>query len=104
MNPLSSDQFCGCGKPVRYSIVGRGACNKYTRCMTYEEQTTKISELLDELNKFRSFREMVISTGKEFEASDQKVFTELSKCVPCFEINQFHAGSGDNVGSTTIKK
>lgn len=32
------DEKCGCGRPVRYSMLrSAGACNKYMRCPTYDE-------------------------------------------------------------------
>lgn len=35
-----NESLCGCGKPVRYLDVSdqnKGSCNKYMRCLTYEE-------------------------------------------------------------------
>lgn len=42
-------QLCGCGRPVRY-IVPNGdgtadACNKYTRCPSWDELKAKYDEL-----------------------------------------------------------
>ena len=41
--------LCGCGRPVRYSHfkdgVKVGACNKYTVCLTYDEQRDKLQEI-----------------------------------------------------------
>ncbi len=41
--------LCGCGRKVRYSHFKEGeevmSCNKYTVCLTYEEQREKIAEL-----------------------------------------------------------
>lgn len=35
---LQTEYSCGCGKPVRYiTSCGKGSCNKYQRCPTYEE-------------------------------------------------------------------
>lgn len=32
------EDLCGCGKPVRYvSSEGKGSCNKYARCPTYDD-------------------------------------------------------------------
>lgn len=30
--------LCGCGRPARYMTNSGDACNKYIRCLTYEEQ------------------------------------------------------------------
>lgn len=38
---------CGCGKEVRYSTAcGKGSCNKYQRCLDYEEQSELIAKLI----------------------------------------------------------
>ncbi len=41
--------LCGCGKEVRYSHFKDGkevmSCNKYTVCLTYDEQREKLQEL-----------------------------------------------------------
>lgn len=29
--------LCGCGRPARYMTPSGDACNKYMRCLTYEE-------------------------------------------------------------------
>ena len=39
------DGRCGCGKPIRYMIRGtEGSCNKYMRCLTYEEMRETLAE------------------------------------------------------------
>ena len=39
--------ICGCGKKVKYTTSdGKGACNKYGRCPTYDE----LSEMLKQAN------------------------------------------------------
>lgn len=44
--PIVSADLCGCGRPVRYlGHDGIGACNKYGRCMTWEQQHERIKEL-----------------------------------------------------------
>jgi hypothetical protein len=35
---LSTAGLCGCGRAVRYMTPSGDACNKYMRCLTYEEQ------------------------------------------------------------------
>lgn len=40
--------LCGCGLPAKYFDYsvgdGRGSCNKYSRCPTYEELLTKLQK------------------------------------------------------------
>lgn len=49
---------CGCGKPVRY-MVGTTpevwACNKYGRCLTYDELVTKRAEMYAQLQEARKY-------------------------------------------------
>lgn len=43
------EDTCGCGKPVKYTTSnGKGACNKYGRCPTYNE--------LDEMLRISNFK------------------------------------------------
>lgn len=48
---------CGCGRPVRYtSKDGKGACNKYGKCPTYEE----LCEMLTQANlKIHQIRQII---------------------------------------------
>ena len=44
------DGLCGCGKPGRYATIGQEgeevwACNKYRRCLTYEELSDQYTQL-----------------------------------------------------------
>lgn len=55
---------CGCGRPGRYAIGGRGACNKHGRCPTYEDleatlklQQKKIAEYKEAFTHYRKFIE-----------------------------------------------
>lgn len=43
---LTETNKCGCGRDIRYSTsCGRGSCNKYQRCLSYEEQEELIKVL-----------------------------------------------------------
>lgn len=53
-----AEALCGCGRPVRY-MVGTNpevlACNKYARCLTYDELVTKRRELYAQLQEARKY-------------------------------------------------
>ena len=36
---------CGCGREVRYQLSGKGSCNKYMRCPSYEDLEARAKEL-----------------------------------------------------------
>lgn len=43
------DNLCGCGLPVKYFTlrngdISDGSCNKYARCLTYEELKSKLQK------------------------------------------------------------
>ena len=49
---------CGCGKPVQYMVGANPevfACNKYFRCLTYDELVTKRRELYAQLQEARKY-------------------------------------------------
>ena len=41
----SNESLCGCGRKARYETSNGMACNKYFRCMTYEEQSQLLRKL-----------------------------------------------------------
>ena len=51
---------CGCGKPIRYATKdGKGACNKYGRCPTYDE----LQKILEQANlKLYQIQQILQST------------------------------------------
>ena len=43
---IFNEDKCGCGRDVRYSTFdGKGACNKYSRCLTWDEQDKLIKSI-----------------------------------------------------------
>lgn len=59
------ESTCPCGKPVRYTFpCGKGSCNKYARCLSYEE----ILEKNDRNEKYlRAYRNFVNNIDDYFE-------------------------------------
>lgn len=52
--------LCGCGKPVRYMMGGNfenGSCNKYMRCLTYDE----LQSTLNGANKLLSAYQVAVN-------------------------------------------
>lgn len=42
---MNEETTCGCGRPTRYMVaVGRYSCNKYSRCLSYEELRTTLAD------------------------------------------------------------
>lgn len=53
---LQIEYLCGCGKRVRYlTSDGKGACNKYGRCPTYDELYESVSKLASYIGSYRNF-------------------------------------------------
>ena len=42
---MEFEDKCGCGRPVRYQTATGFACNKYSRCATYEELREEVNRL-----------------------------------------------------------
>jgi len=88
-----SEDLCGCGKPVRYTTTdGRGACNKYGRCPTYEELSDKLADakadlhvLKERISDILNAREVSISSfNKNNEYSLQDLAFPIDvKCSDC---------------------
>lgn len=58
---------CGCGKDVRYSMLGgKGSCNKYQRCLTWEEQDALIKTLTVRVSDYKTTLGKIV----EFDAKD----------------------------------
>ncbi len=58
---------CGCGEEVRYSTpCGRGACNKYARCLSYKEQELLLQELIPKTRYY----ELMLTKITEVNAMD----------------------------------
>lgn len=63
---MFEDNLCGCGKAVRYSTAdGRGACNKYQRCLSYEEQGELIAKLIPKSRIFELTLMKIVEQGEE---------------------------------------
>ena len=57
---------CGCGRDVRYSTSdGKGACNKYQRCLSYEEQEKLIAKLIPKSRIFELTLMKIVEQGEE---------------------------------------
>ena len=70
MSELLGDGFCGCGMPVRYMGKDGGACNKYSRCMTYDQLSDKYKKAQSLLNAYREKRAVDGLNGRKWCASD----------------------------------
>ena len=52
--------LCGCGKPVRYMIGGtEGACNRYMRCLTYEDLIVALVKSNETIHHLRTALESI---------------------------------------------
>lgn len=52
---LQTEYSCGCGKPVRYiTSCGKGSCNKYQRCPTYDELYSQVRKNTSLLMVYRN--------------------------------------------------
>lgn len=62
---------CGCGKPVRYVVSKDGtmACNKYGRCMTYEQLASELQKCRTLLIAYRKKRKHDGLNGRAWDAS-----------------------------------
>lgn len=67
------DTKCGCGKAGRYAHFDDGgietlSCNKYTRCLTYDEQHQKLAELATSMFRYENaLRKIVDVNGMDYE-------------------------------------
>lgn len=62
---------CPCGKPVRYETSKGGSCNKYIRCLTYEELDAKVRTLEQKNNELVYFREKIINFADNLKVDDK---------------------------------
>jgi len=61
---MFEEDKCGCGKPVRYTTVcGKGACNKYNRCLTYEEQSELIEKLVPKVRSYEFVLQKIVTVN-----------------------------------------
>lgn len=62
-----TDITCGCGNEGKYVHIIDGkeiyACNKYARCLTYDEQFKKIEELSDKLMKYETVLKQIVNVN-----------------------------------------
>lgn len=70
---LSTDGLCGCGRPERYMVTRNGeqvfACNKYMRCLTYDELGNALSHANSLLMAYREKRAVDGLNGRTWDAS-----------------------------------
>ncbi len=58
---FSMDAKCGCGDPIRYTTAsGKGSCNKYHECLTYQEQADLIKKLQSKVNTYEHFLGQIV--------------------------------------------
>jgi len=61
--------MCGCGRDIRYShMVGgelRDSCNKYTVCLTYQEQHDKLRELTNQVSIYKHVLKRIVEMDGE---------------------------------------
>ncbi len=62
---MPDESLCGCGRPGRYMHFDSErkevwACNKYQRCLTYDEQFELIKELRADMVRYRNALEKIV--------------------------------------------
>lgn len=62
-------QLCGCGRPIRYMMPGGGSCNKYTRCLTYEEMHDALKKEKILVRAYQDKRAVDGLNGRKWDAS-----------------------------------
>jgi len=62
--------LCGCGRPVRYMTQSGDACNKYMRCLTYEELGQALSHASALLLAYRAKRAVDGLNGRTWDAAE----------------------------------
>ncbi len=64
----STAMLCGCGRPVRYMTQTGDACNKYMRCLTYEELKLALAKANILLLAYRNKRAVDGLNGRTWDA------------------------------------
>ena len=71
---------CGCGKPIRYiTSDGKEACNRYGRCLTYEELQNKKIRLLKKWRERLAHEMDILTENKDQVDGIQKIEYMLAK-------------------------
>lgn len=60
--------LCGCGRPVRYMTQTGDACNKYRRCLTYEELGQALAQANMLILAYRAKRAVDGLNGRTWDA------------------------------------
>lgn len=60
---------CGCGRPGRYMTPVGMACNKYSRCATYDELESRLRYVESLLLAYRAKRSVDGLNGRPWDAS-----------------------------------
>jgi len=83
MGPFDSlDSKCGCGKAVRYTTrCGKGACNKYLRCASYEELDEMHTKLAQDYSRlmFHAINLTLYRDGTELHDKACKFVEKLNE-------------------------
>lgn len=64
----STAMLCGCGRPVQYMTQTGDACNKYMRCLTYEELKLALAKANILLLAYRNKRAVDGLNGRTWDA------------------------------------
>ena len=76
-------QKCGCGKDIRYSTsCGKGACNKYQRCLSYEEQAEIIAKLIPKSRYY----EVILEKITKVDAMDYEYRTWAKEALDKYKV------------------
>lgn len=67
---MSNSNLCGCGREIRYMTPSGDACNKYRRCLTYDEQNELIMKLNMLVMAYQSKRSVDGLNGRKWDASE----------------------------------
>ena len=61
------NMLCGCGEEGKYVHIIDGkevyACNKYKRCLTYDEQRNKIQKLSSKLLRYERVLKQIVNVN-----------------------------------------
>ena len=74
MKMLNLNEPCGCGNPTRYFVRVSdneltSSCNKYMRCLTYDEMSEALKHANQLLQAYRMKREVDGLNGRTWSAS-----------------------------------
>ncbi len=79
------ESLCGCGKKVQYMVttseITLMACNKYGRCMSYDELTELLGEVRLENAQLRAQAESVVKVLAEVSMSAASAAVSIKKLL-----------------------